>query len=76
MFDNKLNTAINKLENTFAEQKMRAIRIVESHKQLQNKLSMIKHLIKYPEINNNEWIINEIKKILKERNENENDSRK
>jgi hypothetical protein len=66
MFDNKLNTAINKLENTFAEQKMRAIRIVESHKQLQNKLSMIKHLIKYPEINDNEWILNEINKILKE----------
>jgi len=39
-------------------------------------LSMIKHLIKYPEINNNEWIINEIKKILKERNEDENDNRK
>ena len=71
MFDNKLDTAINKLENTFAEQKMRAIRIVESHKQLQNKLSMIKHLIKYPEINDNEWILNEIKKILEE-NEKEN----
>jgi hypothetical protein len=66
MFDNKLNTAINKLENTFAEQKMRAIRIVESHKQLQNKLSMIKHLMKYPEVNDNEWILNEIKKILNE----------
>jgi hypothetical protein len=66
MFDNKLNTAINKLENTFAEQKMRAIRIVESHKQLQNKLSMIKHLIKYPEVDDNEWILNEIKKLLKE----------
>ena len=66
MFDNKLDTAINKLENTFAQQKMRAIRIVESHKQLQNKLSMIKHLIKYPEINDNEWILNEINKILKE----------
>jgi hypothetical protein len=66
MFDNKLNTAINKLENTFAEQKMRAIRIVESHKQLQNKLSMIKHLMKYPEIDDNEWILNEIKKLLKE----------
>jgi hypothetical protein len=66
MFDNKLNTAINKLENTFAEQKMRAIRIVESHKQLQNKLSMIKHLMKYPEVNDNEWILNEIKKLLKE----------
>ena len=66
MFDNKLNTAINKLENTFAEQKMRAIRIVESHKQLQNKLSMIKHLIKYPEISDNEWILNQINKILKE----------
>jgi hypothetical protein len=66
MFDNKLDTAINKLENTFAEQKMRAIRIVESHKQLQNKLSMIKHLIKYPEINDNEWILNEINKILEE----------
>jgi hypothetical protein len=66
MFDNKLNTAINKLENTFAEQKMRAIRIVESHKQLQNKLSMIDHLIKYPEISDNDWIINEIKKILNE----------
>jgi hypothetical protein len=66
MFDNKLNIAINKLENTFAEQKMRAIRIVESHKQLQNKLSMIKHLMKYPEIDDNEWILNEIKKLLKE----------
>jgi hypothetical protein len=66
MFDNKLNTAINKLENTFAEQKMRAIRIVESHKQLQNKLSMIKHLMKYPEIDDNDWILNEIKKVLKE----------
>jgi len=66
MFDNKLNTAINKLENTFTEQKMRAIRIVESHKQLQNKLSMIKHLMKYPEIDDNEWILNEIKKLLKE----------
>lgn len=66
MFDNKLDTAINKLENTFAEQKMRAIRIVESHKQLQNKLSMIKHLMKYPEVNDNEWILNEIKKVLKE----------
>jgi len=66
MFDNKLNTAINKLENTFAEQKTRAIRIVESHKQLQNKLSMIKHLMKYPEVNDNEWILNEIKKLLKE----------
>ena len=67
MFDNKLDTAINKLENTFAEQKMRAIRIVESHKQLQNKLSMIEHLMKYPEVNDNEWILNEIKKVLKER---------
>ena len=66
MFDNKLNTAINKLENTFAEQNMRAIRIVESHKQLKNKLSMIKHLIKYPEVDDNEWILNEIKKLLKE----------
>ena len=66
MFDTKLNTAINKLENTFAEQKMRAIRIVESYKQLQNKLSMIKHLIKYPEVDDNEWILNEIKKVLKE----------
>ena len=66
MFDTKLDFAINKLENTLAEQKMRAIRIVESHKQLQNKLSMIKHLIKYPEISDNDWIINEIKKILKE----------
>jgi hypothetical protein len=27
---------------------------------------MIKHLIKYPEISDNDWIINEIKKILKE----------
>jgi hypothetical protein len=70
MFDNKLNTAINKLENTFAEQKMRAIRIVESHKQLQNKLSMIKHLMKYPEVNDNEWILNEIKKVLKENEKN------
>jgi hypothetical protein len=67
MFDNKLDTAINKLENTFAEQKMRAIRIVESHKQLQNKLSMIKHLIQYPEINDNEWILNEIKKIIEKK---------
>ena len=50
MFDNKLNASIDRLENTFAEQKMRAIRIVESHKRLQNKLSMIEHLIKYPEI--------------------------
>ena len=66
MFDNKLDTAINKLENTFAEQKMRAIRIVESHKQLQNKLSMIEHLMKYPEVDDNEWILNEIKKVLKE----------
>ena len=66
MFDTKLDFAINKLENTFAEQKMRAIRIVESHKQLQNKLSMIKHLIKYPEINDNEWILNEINKVLKD----------
>ena len=71
MFDNKLDTAINKLENTFAEQKMRAIRIVESHKQLQNKLSMIKHLIKYPEVDDNEWILNEINKIL-EKDEKEN----
>ena len=66
MFDDRLNIAIEKLENTFAEQKMRAIRIVESHKQLQNKLSMIKHLMKYPEIDDNEWILNEIKKLLKE----------
>ena len=66
MFDTKLDFAINKLENTFAEQKMRAIRIVESHKKLQNKLSMIKHLIKYPEVDDNEWILNEIKKLLKE----------
>ena len=66
MFDTKLDFAINKLENTLAEQKMRAIRIVESHKQLQNKLSMIKHLIKYPEVDDNEWILNEIKKLLKE----------
>ena len=66
MFDDRLNIAIDKLENTFAEQKMRAIRIVESHKQLQNKLSMIKHLMKYPEVNDNEWILNEIKKLLKE----------
>ena len=64
MFDNKLDTAINKLENTFAEQKMRAIRIVESHKQLQNKLSMIKHLMKYPEVNDNEWILNILKNNL------------
>ena len=76
MFDTKLDFAINKLENTLAQQKMRAIRIVESHKQLQNKLSMIKHLMKYPEVNDNEWILNEIKKILKERNEDENDDRK
>jgi len=66
MFDNKLNTAINRLENTFADQKMKAIRIVESHKQLQNKLSMIEHLMKYPEVDDNEWILNEIKKVLKE----------
>ena len=66
MFDTKLDFAINKLENTLAEQKMRAIRIVESHKQLQNKLSMIKHLMKYPEVNDNEWILNEINKLLKD----------
>lgn len=67
MFNNKLDNAINKLENTFAEQKIRAIRIVESHKQLQNKLSMIEHLMKYPEVNDNEWILNEIKKVLNEK---------
>jgi len=27
---------------------------------------MIKHLMKYPEIDDNEWILNEIKKLLKE----------
>ena len=70
MFDNKLNVAIDRLENTFAEQKMRAIRIVESHKRLQNKLSMIEHLIKYPEIDDSEWILKEIKKILQEREQN------
>jgi len=66
MFDERLNIAIDKLENTFAQQKMRAIRIVESHKQLKNKLSMIEHLMKYPEVDDNEWILNEIKKVLKE----------
>jgi len=66
MFDERLNIAINKLENTFAHQKMKAIRLVENHKKLQNKLSMIEHLIKYPEVDDNEWILNEIKKVLKE----------
>ena len=66
MFDERLNIAINKLENTFAHQKMRAIRLVENHKKLQNKLSMIEHLMKYPEVDDNEWILNEIKKVLKE----------
>ena len=27
---------------------------------------MIEHLIKYPEVDDNEWILNEIKKVLKE----------
>ena len=71
MFDERLNIAINKLENTFAHQKMKAIRLVENHKKLQNKLSMIEHLIQYPEVNDNEWILNEIKKILKERQYND-----
>jgi DNA-binding protein H-NS len=62
----KLETAINELENVFTEQKTRARQIIVDHKQLQNKLSMIKNLIKYPEISDNDWIINEIKKILKE----------
>ena len=66
MFDERLNIAINKLENTFAHQKMKAIRLVENHKKLQNKLSMIEHLTKYPEVDDNEWILNEIKKVLKE----------
>jgi hypothetical protein len=66
MFDERLNIAINKLENTFAHQKMKAIRLVENHKKLQNKLSMIEHLMKYPEVDDNEWILNEIKKVLKE----------
>lgn len=66
MFDERLNIAIDKLENTFAHQKMKAIRLVENHKKLQNKLSMIEHLIKYPEVDDNEWILNEIKKVLKE----------
>jgi hypothetical protein len=66
MFDERLNITIDKLENTFAQQKMRVIRLVESHKQLQNKLSMIEHLMKYPEVDDNEWILNEIKKVLKE----------
>jgi hypothetical protein len=72
MFDDRLNIAIDKLENTFAEQKMRAIRIVESHNRLQKKLSMIEHLMKYPEVNDNEWILNEIKKVLKENEKNNN----
>jgi hypothetical protein len=72
----KFEAAINELENVLLQQKTRARKIVFDYKQAQEKLSMINHLIKYPEINNNEWIINEIKKILKERNENENDSRK
>jgi len=62
----KLETAINELENVFTEQKTKARQIIVDHKQLQNKLSMIKHLIKYPEISDNDWIINEIKKILNE----------
>jgi len=66
MFDERLNIAIDKLENTFAHQKMKAIRLVENHKKLQNKLSMIEHLMKYPEVDDNEWILNEIKKVLKE----------
>lgn len=66
MFDERLNIAIDKLENTFAHQKIRAIRLVESYKQLQNKLSMIEHLMKYPEVDDNEWILKEIKKVLKE----------
>jgi len=66
MFDERLNIAINKLENTFAHQKMKAIRLVENHKKLQNKLSMIEKLMKYPEVDDNEWILNEIKKVLKE----------
>ena len=62
----KLETAIDCLENVFIEQKTRARQIIANHKQLQNKLSMIKHLIKYPDINDSNWILNEIKKILKE----------
>jgi len=42
----KLETAINELENVYTEQKTRARQIIVEHKQLQNKLSMIKHLIK------------------------------
>ena len=72
----KFEAAINELENVLLQQKTRARKIVFDYKQAQEKLSMIKHLIKYPEISNNEWIINEIKKILKERNEDENDNRK
>ena len=72
----KFEAAINELENVLLQQKTRARKIVFDYKQAQEKLFMIKHLIKYPEISNNEWIINEIKKILKERNEDENDNRK
>ena len=61
----KFEAAINELENVLLQQKTRARKIVFDYKQAQEKLSMIKHLIKYPEISNNEWIINEIKKILK-----------
>ena len=62
----KLEIAINCLENVFTEQKTRAKQIIVDHKQLQNKLSMIKHLMKYPDINDSNWILKEIKKILKE----------
>ena len=62
MVKHKIETAIDELSNVFAEQKMRANQMITHHKQLQNKLSMIKHLIKYPEVDDNEWILNEIKK--------------
>lgn len=71
-----LEAAINELENVLLQQKIKAINTVFDYKQVQDKLSMIKHLIKYPDIDDSNWILNEIKKILKERNEDENDSRK
>jgi len=73
---NNLEIVINELENVLSQQKTKARNIVFNCKQAQEKLSMIKHLIKYPDIDDSNWILNEIKKILKERNENENDSRK
>ena len=71
-----LEVAINELENVLLKQKTKARNIVFNYKQVQEKLSIIEHLIKYPDINDSNWILNEIKKILKERNEDENDSRK